>query len=158
MGAVMNVATIDMDVKDLTPVLDTSAYAAGDVLFIPIKLVGFFKEAGQSRALHSIILLDSDDQNCDVDLLFFNADVTLGTLNGAVNISDADAAKMIGYVSLTAASHSKDLINSRLFVAGAIGQVLKAASTSTDLWVAGVCRSGTPTYTASGMKLKLGVM
>lgn len=146
------------NVYDFTPVLDTSAYADNDVMFIAKELPEFFKELGGERALHSIIVLDGDDQNIGFDLVFSNASITLGTINGAVSIADADAANIIGYVSFTAAANSNDLINSRLFVKSAIGMVLKSSGTTTSVWVSGIVRGGTPTYTASGMKIKIGVL
>lgn len=158
MGSTVNVISSDTTAKTFTPVLDTNIYADNDVMFIPINVVGAFREPGGSRALHSVLVLDGDDQNTDFDLVFFNADVTLGTINLAVSISDADAAKCIGLVRLEAATDSNDTINSRMFIKTAIGLVLQAASGSADLWVAGVVRSGTPTYTAAGMKITLGFL
>ena len=141
------------NVYEVTPVLETSILADNDVFFVPIEIPQVF-EKGLPRFLDSIVVLDGDDQNTDFDLVFSNATVTLGTLNSAVSISDADAAKVIGATSMLAASHAFDLINSILFVKTGIGLVLKG--TTNSLWVSGVVRSGTPTYTASGMKIRLG--
>ena len=140
-------------VYEVTPVLETSILADNDVFFVPIEIPQVF-EKGLPRILDSIVVLDGDDQNTDFDLVFSNATVTLGTLNSAVSISDADAAKVIGAVSLLAATHAFDLINSTLFVKTGIGLAMKG--TTASLWVSGVVRSGTPTYTASGMKIRLG--
>lgn len=143
------------NVYEITPVLDTNVLADNDVFFVPIEIPQVF-DKGLPRVLQSVVVLDGDDQNTDFDLIFFNATATLGTLNAGVTISDADAAKVLGAVSLLAASHAFDLINSILFVKDGIGQVMKGVTGS--LWVGGVVRSGTPTYTASGMKIKLGFL
>ena len=140
------------NVYDITPVLETSILASGDVFFVPIEIPQVF-DKGLPRKLSSIVVLDGDDQATAFDLVFLNATATLGTLNSAVSISDADAAKVIGYVQM-ATTDARDLINSNLFVKSGIDQVMKGATGS--LWVGGVVRSGTPTYTASGMKIKLG--
>lgn len=140
-------------VYEVTPVLETSILADNDVFFIPIEVPQVF-EKGLPRTLDSIVVLDGDDQNTDFDLIFSNASITLGSLNGAISVSDADAAKIIGATSMLAASHAFDLINSILFVKTAVGLVLKG--TTNSLWVSGVVRSGTPTYSASGMKIRLG--
>ena len=145
-------------VKTFTPVLETSILADNDVFFVPVEVTGVFDHPGQSLALHSVTVLDGDDQNTDFDLYFFDASVTLGTLNAAVSISDTDAAKCLGSVRMEAATDSDDLINSRLFCKRGIGLALQASTSSTSLWVGGVVRSGTPTYTASGMKIKLGFL
>jgi hypothetical protein len=137
---------------DVTPVLETSILANNDVFFVSTEIPQVF-DKGLPRKLSSIIVVDGDDQATAFDLVFSNAAITIGTLNGAVNISDADAAKIIGYVQM-ATGDARDLINSNLFVKTGIGQVMKGATAS--IWVAGIVRSGTPTYTASGMKIKLG--
>lgn len=145
------------NVYDFTPVLDTNIYADGDVMFIAKELPDFFPSKHETRALHSVIVVDGDDQNVAFDLIFSNADITLGTLNNAISISDADAAKIIGIVKF-ATTDAVDTINSRMFFRASIGQVLRASGTTTSVWISGVTRGGTPTYTASGMKIKIGVI
>lgn len=139
-------------VLDVTPVLDTSIYADNDVLFVPIEVTGVFRNNAPAE-LVSITVLDGDDQGTEFDLIFSNATLTLGTINGAVNVSDADAAKILGSVSFVAAD-SIDLINSILFTKRDVGLIMAPGSTN-SVWLSGVVRSGTPTYTASGMKIKL---
>lgn len=142
-------------VIDVTPVLDTNAYADNDVLFVPIEVGGVFPQ-GQPVILDSIIVLDGDDQGVDFDLIFSNATLTLGTINGAVSISDADAAKIVGYVRLVGSTDANDLINSQLYSKGNINLLMAGVAGTGSLFLSGVVRSGTPTYTASGMKIKLG--
>lgn len=145
----------DLDVKDVTLVTDTAIYADNDVLAIPQEVTGVFRELNDVRWLRSVTLLDEADQGVDIDLLFFNADATLGLINGVVSISDADARKIIGKVSIVAADYT-DLVNSQLATKSALDVILKAAGTSASLWIAAIVRSGTPTYAASSIKLKLG--
>lgn len=144
-----------MNVLDVTLVADTNAYADGDVLAIPQEIVNSVAEAGTARQLTSIVVIDSDDQGTAIDLIFFDASASLGTINTAIDISDADAAKIVGIVAI-AAGDFKDLINNKVAVKTGIDLVMKAASTSASLWVGAVVRSGTPTYSAGGIKLKLG--
>jgi hypothetical protein len=60
-------------------------------------------------------------------------------------------------VRMVVATHAYDLINSTLFTQGNLGIILQPGDAGTDsLWVSGVVRSGTPTFTAAGMKIKLG--
>ena len=141
---------------DFVPVLETNILADNDVFFIPIEVPGCFK-VGEPAKLISVQVLDTDDQGTDFDLYFFNASATLGTLNAAVSISDTDAAKLIGQAVITAAANGTDLINSWLFVKTFDeGILMKPVDGGTSVWVGGVVRSGTPTYTASGFKIKLG--
>lgn len=140
------------NVYDVTPVLEASILADNDVFFIATEVPGVF-DKGLPRILDSVEVLDGDDQATEFDLIFFNATATIGTLNAGVTISDADAAKVIGRVSFLT-TDAIDLINSTLFVKTGIGLIMKGVTSS--VWVAGVVRSGTPTYTAAGFKIKLG--
>jgi hypothetical protein len=141
-------------VHDVTLVADTSQYADNDVLAVVQEITNVFQHTPH-RTLQSVQLLDEDDQGQDIDLLFFNATATLGTINTAVNISDADARKCIGRVSILTTDYT-DLVNSMFATKTNIGLMLKAADGVTSLWIGAVVRSGTPTYTAAGLKLKLG--
>lgn len=141
------------DVIDVTPALNASILADNDVFMAAFEIPQVFNK-GLPKLLHSVVVLDTDDQATDFDLIFSNAEITLGTPNSAITISDADAAKIVGSVSMLAASHSYDLINSTLFTQGNLAIIMKGVTSS--LWVSGVVRSGTPTYTAAGMKIKLG--
>lgn len=143
------------NVVDFTPLLDTNIYAQSDVLFVAQELTGFFPDPQTPVKLMSVVVLDGDDQNIAFDLVFSNATITLGTLNSGVTITDADAAKIIGYVVI-ASTDINDTINSRLAAKNNINQMLKPNG-STSVWISGVLRgAGTPTYTAAGMKIKLG--
>jgi hypothetical protein len=141
-----------MQVIDVTPVLDTNAYADNDVLFVPIVLPTYRADGGNgpARKLVSVVILDEADQAQDIDLLFFDGNVTLGTINAAVNISDADARKCLGTVSVLIADYC-DTINSQIATKRDINLIMQAPA-----YIAGVCRSGTPTYAASSLKIKLG--
>lgn len=141
-----------MQVIDITPVLDTSAYADNDVLFVPIAIPGYRAEgrSGPARKLTSVVILDEADQAQDIDLIFTDGNVTLGTINGAVNISDSDARKILGTVSVLIADYC-DTINSQVATKRDINLVMQGAS-----YISGVLRSGTPTYAASSLRIKLG--
>lgn len=149
----MRTRSLDVDVYTVVPVLEAAVLADNDVFFVPIEIPLVF-ERGVARTLQSIVVLDGDDQAVDIELVFFSANVTLGTLNAAVSISDADAAKCLGAVSLLAASHQTDLINSTLYTKTGIGLPMKGVTSS--LWVGGIVRSGTPDYSASGMTIQVG--
>lgn len=152
-GALL-VAPHSANVIEVTLVADTSAYANNDVLAVPQEVTGVFRQTGGRVKLTSVVVLDGDDQGTAIDLVFMNATGTLGTINSAISISDADALKIVGHLAV-AAGDFKDYINSMIAVKTACELVMEAAAASTSLWVAAVVRSGTPTYTASGLKLKL---
>lgn len=145
-----------MRTVSFVPVLEAAILADNDVFFVPTQVPGCFKP-GEPAKLISVTVNDLDDQGTDFDLYFFNASATLGTLNAAISINDTDAAKLLGQVVITAAANGTDMINSWLFVKTLDeGILMTPADGSTSLWVAGVVRSGTPDYTASGFKITLG--
>lgn len=148
---------IERSTKTVVPVLDTSAYADNDVLFAATEIKNAFTYAGGVAELESCVIIDKSDQNQEIDLLFFSETVTLGSVNGAINISDADAEKFLGALRFVPATHGYDLINSTAYSMQGIGLLMQAAAGSQSLWVAGVCRSGTPTYAADGIAIKLGL-
>jgi len=145
------------DVYTATPTLDTSALADNDVASDTLEVPYFFLSANSTRLLQSLFVLDTDDQGVGFDLFLMNSNVSLGTKNSAPSISDADAASIIGRVSVTASDYV-DLGGCRVADITPIGKVLKGGGVSTSLWLSLVTRSGTPTYTAAGLKLKIGVI
>lgn len=142
-------------VFDVTLSLDTSPYNDGDVLADTQAVTGFFPAAGGSRVLQNIIVLDEDDQGVGFDLIFLDSNVSLGTENSAPSITDANGRSIIGKVSISAGDFI-DLGGCRIADITPIGKTLKAAAGSTTLYVGAITRSGTPTYTASGLRVKLG--
>lgn len=144
-------------VIDLTATLDTSAYAAGDVLFDTQELANAARVTAGVTILQSIVVLDEDDQTAAaMDFYFFNANTSLGTENSAPSITDANARTLVGRVSLAAADFT-DLGGSKLGVKTGIELVMKADTAQTSLWVAAVTQ-GTPTQTASGIRCRFGFL
>lgn len=142
-----------VDVFDVTLTLDTSAYADGDV-FADTQSVGtVFLNSGGGRTLMSVHVLDEDDQGMGFDLIFFDANTSLGTENSAPSISDANARGIIGRVPISN-SEFYDIGGSRLATRTGINLPLQGNASST-LYVAAIIR-GTATYSANGVRLKLG--
>ncbi len=146
-----------LTVKEITPVIDTAIYAPNDVLFVPIEIKDTGRVAGGVIVLNNVIMLDEDYETAFAfDLMFFRSAITLGALNAAISISDANAQEIVGIVKV-AATDVIDAINSMLYFRNTLDVQMKLAATSPSLWVAGVLRSGTPTFAAAtNLKLKLG--
>jgi hypothetical protein len=145
------------DLIDLTLSLDTNIYADGDVLADTQEIADAVLADGGRAMLESIALIDEDDQGIALDLVFFSANRSLGAENGAPNISDANARDCLGKVSI-ATGDFVDFGGVRVATKTGIGLLLEAAAGSRSLWVGAITRGGTPTYTASGIKLKLGLV
>jgi hypothetical protein len=142
-------------VKAVTLSLDTDAYADGDVLADTQEIASALRVAGGSGILHSLMVLDKDDQGEALDLVFLNADGSIGAENAAVSMSDAVADTIIGVVEVGAGDFV-DLVNSQIACKTNLGIVLEVAS-GTHLYVAAISR-GTGTYTAAGITLKVGII
>ena len=141
--------------RDVTPPLDTNIYASGDVLFIPVA-ASMASANGGHGLLHSLAIVDKDDNGGALDLVFLSGTATsFGSINSAVAIDDADAEKILGIVSISSGDY-KDLGGSKIVTLTNIGLTLKAESTGTNVYIAGISRD-TKTYTGTGLNFRLGI-
>lgn len=146
-------------VFNTTLVMDTNALADGDVALDDTKEIENVFRVHKSRALlHSLVLLDPDDQGAAMDLVFMRSEVSLGTTNSAVSISDTNAAEIIAVVSIVAGQYV-DLIGSQIVTLNNLGIVLESDPATQDrsLYVGVIMREGA-TYAGAALKLKLGIM
>ena len=142
-------------VLEVTLTLDTNIYADGDVLAATQAIADAFRATNGLAKLHSILVIDEDDQGQALDIYLLDGNVSFGTENAAVSVADADAAKILGRVVVAGADYY-DLGGVQIASKGALDIMLKAASATASLYIAVVSR-GTGTYTASGIKLRIGV-
>lgn len=142
---------------DATLTLDTSAYADGDLLADTQGITSAFRVADGTGVIESIMVLDEDDQGTAMDLIFMGSSATLGTENSAPSVSDANARDILGRVRIDAADFV-DLGGCRVATRLGVGLVVKAASGTTTLYIGAVTRGGTPTYTASGVRVRIGLL
>jgi hypothetical protein len=145
------------DVIAITPVLDTSIYASGNVLFDSTAISGAVRASDERAVLMSISVIDKDDQKPAMRLVFLKANVSLGTANAAPSISDANAANYLGHVDIAAADYC-DLGGVSVACAKAINLLLESASGTTTVYMAAYLTAGTPTHTASGLVFNIGVI
>jgi len=136
--------------------LDTNAYATGDVLAATQALASAFRSADGTGILQSIVLVDKDDQGAALDLVILKADVSIGTENAAVSISDANADSVLGIISVSAGDWI-DLGGCRVATLRGLGLVVKAATGTTSLYVALISR-GSPTHSAAGITAQFGIL
>lgn len=150
------IGTVGSDDKliEVTPTLDTSAYAVDDVLFAATQVANVPVSSGRIVVLESIVVVDKDDMGVAFDIFFFDRTVTFGTINAAPSINDTDAAFCMGFVSIGSGDY-KDLGVNRIACVRGIGLEMKP--NTTDLYICAVTR-GTPTHTASGLIIKLGFL
>lgn len=141
---------------DVTLVLDTIAYADGDLLSDRVVVTNAMRIAAATGVLQSIQLIDEDDQGIALNLIFLSADVSLGTINSAPTITDANGREILGYVTVSASDYI-DIGGSKIATKTGVGLIMEPATGTRNLYVAAVIR-GIGTYTASGIKLRLGFL
>jgi hypothetical protein len=139
----------------ITCSLDTSAYADGDVLFATQEIANAVRNNGDTCILQSIHVVDIDDQGVDFDLVFFNANTSLGTENSAPDIDDTEVLTTLAVYQFT--NDYVDLGANQVRTDTGIGLVLEAGAATTSLYVAGITR-GAPTYSASGLQITFGFL
>lgn len=154
------IANFQNEVYEKTPTLDTSAYASGDLLFDTTAIdlgASFASTTGPVRMeVVGIQGIDAADQKQPFTLLFLNANQSLGTVNSAPDVSDANALKVIGQASVIAEDY-KDLGDAACFQNPELLPVpLQLAAGSRYLYLAGLSE-GTGTYGAASITLRIAI-
>lgn len=144
-------------VVDVTLSLDTSAYSSGDVLADTQAIANMVRANDFGAVLQSVTVIDKDDQGAAFDIYFLDANNAMGNENGAPSISDANAAAILGKVSVATTDYV-DLGGVKVATINVAGLPLKPASGGTTGYLAVVNGTGTPTYTASGVVVRLGLL
>jgi hypothetical protein len=148
----------------VTPTLDTSAYATGDVLFNSVEIPNAVFANGGCSKLINMYVVNQNTAIIDVNFFFSENSMTLGTINATADIADADveAGKILGTMKLDGDQSQTGGIDtahvSMVFDAGGAGEsgnplLLQAAANSTSVYVAGIITSGTPTFAADDLDL-----
>lgn len=143
------------NIVDVTLSLDTSAYASGDVLADTQQVANALRVNDGTGVLHNVVVVDQDDQGVALDIYLLSANVTMGTENAAPSISDANAVNILGRVQVQSTDYY-DLGGVKVANLRNLAMLVKAVSGTKDVYVAVVNGTGAPTYTASGIKLRLG--
>lgn len=134
-------------------VIDTSAYADGDVLSdrVAFALADYLPSTGKLRGeIVGAVVLDKDDEGGLLNLVFLDADVALGTINAAPSITDTDAERVLAVVPVTSYD---DLGGCR--VARPSFDPIPFELSTVNLYVAAISKD-TKTYTAaSDIRVKL---
>jgi hypothetical protein len=146
-----------VDIVDVTLSLDTSAYANGDLLADTQVVTNALARVNGTGVIESLVVLDEDDQTAyTFYLAFFDANVTMGTENAAPTMTDANARNILGTVAFATAD-AIDIVNSKAYCKNGLRVPVKAASGTKDIYMAAVVITGTPTHTAAGIRVRLGI-
>jgi hypothetical protein len=139
------------------PTVDTNIYANGDVLFDTAVISNLAFDKNRAFVIDSVMAMEkSDNPGLILDLYFLDANVAMGTFNGAPSISDANALNILGVASFAAADW-KDLGGVKVALKNNLGIVVKPATDTSDVYAAAVLGAVTPTFgAASDFYLRIG--
>jgi len=146
LGGVIGQTGSPADVITVTPVCEVSSLDAGDVAFDTIVITNAARLSGGTVRLDTISLIDKADQKAQLELVFFNALTSLGTLDAAPSISDANALTIVGRHTIAVADYL-DIGGASIVNLGGIGKLMKTVG-GRHLYVAAFV-PGTPTYGAA---------
>jgi hypothetical protein len=135
----------------VTPVIDTAAYATGDVLGGLQTIANAARFAAGGGLIRSITVLDKTQaQRAAIDILFFDRSVTVAANNAPVAMSDADMANFLGLVAVAAGDYNTAWPGTPLnsVATKVITEGLPFVCQATSLFAVAVVR-GTPTYTSA---------
>jgi hypothetical protein len=140
----------------LTAVCNAEASEVATSIFQADEIENAVPVNGGTCILQSVGLLDDDDHGQAIDLVFMDTTGLLDASDDGTVIDAADGVipdAILGVVSIT------NYFDGVLWQYGHkenIGLVLKAASDTKSIYVSAINRGATKTWTASGLRLKLG--
>ena len=126
----------------VTPVVDTSAYAAGDAIDVLQSIDDAVRSADQAGIIEQISIVDASGQDAALDLVLYTSVVTDGVDNAAYDPSEADLKESVGAVSILATDYSSLVNNSVATVQPNFHMQFNATTTLRFQIVS----RGTPTY------------
>lgn len=144
-----------MTLIQVTPTLDTSAYASGDLICDVTTITSAALASGAYTELVSVTIVDQDDQTASAYTIYVtNLSTTWGTFNAAPTVSDAALLGIQAIIPI-ASGDWLDLGGGKVAqprIAQNIGAICKTSG-SANLYMTIVNGAGTPTFTASGLKV-----
>lgn len=137
---------------------DTAAYASGDLIADTQQIDAFFRKTDGTGVINSINIIDEDNQGVALYIIFMSTSTSLGTENSAPNITDANlTAGFQGIVSVATTDYVT-ISGAKVATIKNIGLPVKAVSGTDDIYIAVLNATGTPTFTASGLEMRIGVL
>ena len=144
-------------IRDVVLSTDTSAYANGDLLADTQSIDAFFSDIDGTGSIKSITYVDTDDQTLySFSIWFLDGTGSLGTENSAPSGTDAACLKVLAKVDF-ATTDGLDLGGSKAYSKTGLNIPVKAIQGTDDLGIAVIVGTGTPTHTAGGITVRIGV-
>ena|SRR6478736_90558 len=158
----MNVRLSNFQTKqvDLQLTTDTVAYISGDVLVatVAVPMFGATPPDPTRVKIESIEIIDKDAQSGAFDIVFLDDNKSLGTINAAVSITDADSLFVSGIIPVTASSYTALTAGGQAVAQPVLANpvFVQTQAGSSNIYV-GLISRDTKTYTASALYLRLSV-
>ena len=147
-------------VVEVTPTLDTSEYAAGDILFNRQEIPGAVMGLGECSKLLNVTMTSKKASFTETEIAIFQNDQSLDAANDPFDISAADgaAAGFLGWIELASGGglDCGDFVVAMPTRAAAkplMPMLLQAAAGSTSVYFVAINRA-TVTYAASDLTFK----
>ena len=133
---------------------ETTAVDAGDVVAATQVVAACTPGNDVPAVLHSICLIDPDDQGAELTLVFMSANTTLGTEDAAPDIDDTEAQTVLGTYTIATTDY-KDLGANKVATIRNVGLPVLPASGTDDIYMA-IYATATPTYAGGHIYVRLG--
>ena len=149
---------MDVDLITLTAVCNAEASEVATSLFQADEIANAVAIDGGTCILQSVGLLDDDYHSQSIDLVFMDTTGLLDASDDGTVIDAADGVIPDAILGVVNISNYFDGVAWSYGHKENIGLVLKAASGSRSIYVSAINRGATKTWTASGLRLKLGIV
>jgi hypothetical protein len=145
-------------ILDVTLSLNTSAYANADLLADTQSIDNAFGEkVDGTGTIKSLVVIDEDDQTLYVfSVWFLEGTGSLGTENSAPSATDAVCRTVLAKVDF-ATTDGLDLGDAKVYSKTGLSIPVRAIVGTNDLGIAAVVTTGTPTHTAAGIRVRIGI-
>jgi len=134
--------------------LHTDANVANDVLAATQVIAACLRVNDGTGIIQTIVVQDDDDKGAAIDLVFMDANTSIGTESATVSMADNDT--VLGIVEVAAGDYV-DMINSKVATKTNVGVGIKGATGTDDIYL-GIVARNTETYSASGITIRLFIL
>lgn len=134
--------------------LHTDANVANDVLAATQVISGCLRVNDGTGIIQTIVVQDDDDKGAAIDLIFFDANTSIGTESAEVDMADNDT--ILGTVEVASGDYV-DMIDSQHATKTNVGIGIKGATGTDDIYL-GIVARNTETYSASGITVRIFVL
>lgn len=119
----------------LTPSIDTNAIVVNDVLAATEILAACCSGDDIPCYLVGVTMLDKSRTSAGVDLWLLRDNVTFGTENAAIGITDTDAEQLIDYIQFNLGD-KKDIVNGYFWSVSGLRIPIRPKSGTDDIYIA----------------------